>query len=618
MERDRHNWGVEGLRKKKTRLISEPTPEMMENMDRLLGDLFASETPNGFKMAWDVVKPDLKPLLVNLYLVLTNERGFMLNNKPHFMGWDGLPVQELKILDHENMAAMAAWLQETESGLVALSDASLTTLEKTLRDKAYFTTRRGKHFDRPAVGECGAIMYSSLYGKRPFANDADLLDAYNASMFAEFREVNVGTLDSFMFNHEGEFNMAWLKSQGMSEQLALNVLKLGRIFLTRLQDHPEKNKRCTIYTPQQRAAIWDAFTACQLTNADGSETMEAYAKLFEQFAAKQLTSIRDISCTALEQTFPDGTGELTPLQKAQVTVKLQQETQPARILETMISALDQATGGTTASQKVKAAMSALPMVGGNYAAGEPVREEDRRLIHAMWDKLRQFIKREYSGYRVDIASLIPERPIIVTTGQGQFAVGGKVNLSLAMPRNLASFSSTLMHEMKHAIDQNSQASVEGAAWEGAATAVERQVWPIFIQEAMADQPTLLPFARLKTEMDNVRITATTDATLKIFLREHCWDEEPDTIQFAENIVASYGYSDPNILKLRSRRAHRSWQYLEYAYGLLVYEDLIAYLQSEIGGAHRVDGFLLQACGIQSQNKDQAMVNNLRSCIRNRK
>ena len=64
---------------------------------------------------------------------------------------------------------------------------------------------------------------------------------------------------------------------------------------------------------------------------------------------------------------------------------------------------------------------------------------------------------------------------------------------------------------------------------------------------MAEQAELLPVARLRTEIDNVRFTATTDATLKIFLRETCSNDEPDTIAYAEDIVRGYGYNDPDIL-----------------------------------------------------------------------
>ena len=183
--------------------------------------------------------------------------------------------------------------------------------------------------------------------------------------------------------------------------------------------------------------------------------------------------------------------------------------------------------------------------------------------------------------------------------------------------NLASFSSTLMHEIKHAIDQNSHAAVEGAAWEGAATSIERQVWPIFIEEAMAAQAALLPVARLKTEIDNVRFTATTDATLKIFMRESCGNDEPDTIAYAEEIVRSYGYSDPKVLRLRSRRAHSSSQYLEYDYGLAMYTDPLSYLQNGVGSTPRVDAYLLQACGMPSPKKNEASIDDLRACIRDR-
>ncbi|MBO9600157.1 MAG: hypothetical protein J7559_20345, partial [Cohnella sp.] len=116
---------------------------------------------------------------------------------------------------------------------------------------------------------------------------------------------------------------------------------------------------------------------------------------------------------------------------------------------------------------------------------------------------RAIVKREYDGYRLDIASLIPDAPIILTVGQNQSTLGGNVTLSLGAKQNLISFSSSMLHEMKHAIDQRSHAPVEGAAWEGAAYTVERNPWPTFIEEAMAGQQELLPIARLKTEIDNV-------------------------------------------------------------------------------------------------------------------
>lgn len=615
---DRQSWGPSGLQQKENLLLSAPTPAMVENVDRILSITFASELPGGFKMARDVQNADLRRLLVRIYLAISDDRGFMLTDHPDFRGWDGLPVSELQLLDHEHVKAMAIWLRQTEDDLRKIPDNKLTPLERALRAKSYFKTRAGKYFDRPAVAVNGSIGYSVLYKQHPFATDAALLDAYNASMFAEFREVNLGTLDAFMVDYESEFNPGWLKKQGMSDALANNVLKLGNLFRTRTQDLPEKRNRCTIFSPSQRDANWDAFTARQISNADGSETMQSYAKLFEDIAAQRLATMQAVGRLTLDRLFPDGSLELTKEQRTRVADELLRETRPAMMMNTLLSALDRVTDTAAASAKVKDAIAKQPTVGGGYLPGQPVRETDKAQILDMWNKIRAFINREYSGYRVDIAALIPAEPIIVPTGQNQFTYGGQVNLSLETARNLVSFSVTLMHEIKHAIDQNSHAAVEGAAVEGGATSVERQVWPIFIEEAMADQNALLPVARLLTEIDNVRLTATTDATLKVFMRESCGIDERDTIAYAEETVRSYGYTDPDILRQRSRRAHRSSQYLEYVYGLAMYTELLSYLQNGVGSTPRVDGYLLQACGLPSPKRETATIDDLRACIRDRK
>jgi hypothetical protein len=118
----------------------------------------------------------------------------MLSNHPDYKGWDGKPVRELQIIDHEHFKAMAIWNKQTEDSLRTIPDGDLTKLETALRKKSYFTTRANKYFDRSAVGISGAPFYSSLYERYPFLNDANLLDSYNASSFTKFREVNVGTL----------------------------------------------------------------------------------------------------------------------------------------------------------------------------------------------------------------------------------------------------------------------------------------------------------------------------------------------------------------------------------------------------------------------------------------
>src|SRR3984893_17033312 len=146
--------------------------------------------------------------------------------------------------------------------------------------------------------------------------------------------------------------------------------------------------------------------------------------------------MQSVGRLTLERLFPDGSPDLTTEQRMRVTDKLLHETRPAMMMDTLLSALDEVTGTTAASMKVKDALAKQPTVGGGYSPGQPVRDTDKTQILDMWNKIRAFIKREYSGYRVDIAALIPAEPVIVPTGQNQFTYGGQVNLSLGTAWNL--------------------------------------------------------------------------------------------------------------------------------------------------------------------------------------
>ncbi|HEX8833423.1 MAG TPA: hypothetical protein VF719_04445, partial [Abditibacteriaceae bacterium] len=124
-------------------------------------------------------------------------------------------------------------------------------------------------------------------------------------------------------------------------------------------------------------------------------------------------------------------------------------------------------------------------------------------------------------------------------------------------------------------------------------------------------------AQLVTAVDNVRITATTDATLKIFLRPK-GSGTPNSFEYAKQIVAGYGYTDEQTLNLRAQRANAGTQYLQYDYGAVMYMDLLAYLQAGVGPTPRVDAFLLQACRMPSPKKNQASIDRLVAQIKARK
>ena len=621
VERDRRNWGREGLAAKERVLLADRTQAVRENIDRVLGVKFSAELPGGFSLQRDVVNSDLANLVIGVYLIEMSGRAYLLYNHPDYRGWDGQKLTELPILDDIERKDLAAYANGIEARLRSLDDARLTPTERAVRDKSLFTTRAVKHLADPPAGPWGsfdlAAMHSWPVDRRPYTVDSALLEAYNASMFAKLREVNKGTLGSFMFNYETEFDKTVLEEYRVPPGLVAAILKLGNLYRTRTFAHSDRDRRCTIYSAEQRAAEWDRFTAEQISNGDGQESMESYAEAFSTLAQARVPAMRELALDVVNRAFPPASGMLTEAQRTKVADQIAAETRPAAMLDTIYTALDQATSSTKASAVLKAAAKDQPMVGG-YTEGQPLRQQDADAINEMWGKARAYVVKNYSGYDVDLAPLIPARAKISTISEGAFALGGEVNIGLKKALNRASLYSTVLHEMKHAIDQTSHRAVEGAALEGAATSVERQVWPHFIVDAMAAEAGRLPLALLITAIDNVRFAATTDATLKVYLRKSCEDGQPDTVDFVKQIVASYGYTDPDVLALRSQRAHNSTQYLQYEYGLVSYTDTMSFLQRGVGGGVKVDAFLLQACGMSSARKSQAHVEKLATCVKNRR
>ena len=212
LAKDRLEWGPTGLDEKLDLILSEPTDLMAANIDRVLGDTFASELATEFQMTRDVTNPDLRRQLLRIYLTITDSRGYMLSNHPEYRAWDGKPVRELHLIDHEHYRSMSDWNLRTELGLRKIADLSLTDLERAIRNKAYFTTRSGKYFNRPALGLGGAPFYSSLYEKYPFTFRLRSVGCLQCNDIYCIREMNVGTMDAFDFDYDAEFNTDWLKS----------------------------------------------------------------------------------------------------------------------------------------------------------------------------------------------------------------------------------------------------------------------------------------------------------------------------------------------------------------------------------------------------------------------
>ena len=190
---------------------------MRENIDRVLRVTFSAELPDGFSLQRDVANADLATALVGIYLIQMSERAYVLYNHPDYSGWDGLKISELPILDDVERKDLAAYATGIETRLRSLDGSQLTPIERTVRDKSLFTTRAVKHRGDPPIGPWGSFELAAMHSwppeQRPYSADRALLEAYNASMFANFREVNKGTLGAFVYNYETEFDKKVLEEQ---------------------------------------------------------------------------------------------------------------------------------------------------------------------------------------------------------------------------------------------------------------------------------------------------------------------------------------------------------------------------------------------------------------------
>ncbi len=638
LARVQHDWGNKGLDEKIARVLQAPTAPMLENFDRVIQFLAVNQVPAAFKASTDITNPALAAELRRLYVVwFAMHRDTALQINPDFKDWDGGPIREILVVSPQTLGQQKAYAADIDAKLRAIPAGELSAVEKAVRDQIYFYSRQliagttGFNFGADDMLQTGTVAgfltdFSANYkadGSGVISNDEDLLQAYNAFTFVQQEYTNVGTVDSFNWQVPQALDPDTMKSFGFDPAtmpVAATYVTLTGWYVERTAALPAATKSCTIYTKAQRASLWNGLTANNLVNADGKTTMESYAASYGAISQGRVLEVKNAALAALDSAFPSGNTLLTATQKTAVTQAVNASTQPAAMLATLTEALDSATGNTNASASFTASMSGITLLGSaNYTANDQVSASDAATANAMWEDVKAYVKKHYSGYAVDIASLLPATLKLSTSDSSYTepptaASPVAIQIGLGKVWSKAALYSTMLHEGKHAIDFASKAPVQGAAWEGGGVATEDLVQPKFVAEVMAPEGPKLPYYRLNNAIDNVRIIATTDAALKVFLRPHCNAQEPNSIDFAKNIVAGYGYADADTQLLRSRRAHNGTQYLSYSLGEVVYLDLISFLQGQVGAATAVDPYLLQACGLSNANASSTAAAALTACI----
>jgi hypothetical protein len=98
----------------------------------------------------------------------------------------------------------------------------------------------------------------------------------------------------------------------------------------------------------------------------------------------------------------------------------------------------------------------------------------------------------------------------------------------------------------------------------------------------------------------------------------CRRIEPDdlnTVKFVKRVANSYGLTVV-LANTTAIRSHADTQYFQYIWGGLQVLDDIAYLRGEVGtsGRHRIDPFVLFACGLNTPRRDATYIAALKTCL----
>jgi len=245
----------------------------------------------------------------------------------------------------------------------------------------------------------------------------------------------------------------------------------------------------------------------------------------------------------------------------------------------------------------------------------------------MFEEVKSWIARQYQGYPIDVAALFPHIDLEVTIKSNAFTENGtaKILIGVGTKRSKAEYYSWLIHELRHAVmfawhataaDKSLVKDDEGPAMEGSGVAVEDILLLPFLEDSLNNDTAYVLYV-LQYGIRDARFAGTTDATLKRYLRSGCADyTEPNTIEYAKTIAQSYGLTG-ELADTTSERSHAGTQYLQYVWGGLYMLKEISYLQNQVdaGMTHRVDPYVLFACGLNTPRRDAAYVNALRACMK---
>jgi hypothetical protein len=649
----RARWAGAALAAKQTILLECPTAEMLAAMDEFYRKSYDSLVSPTFSLS-DVKNPELKRALIRGYLA--GMAAFRANitypdQKLPNHDWDGISVfDSVRLPDQQSYLDIRHFGMAVASDLRGIDDATLVDAERRLKARALFDMRaialggfssdsKGG-FDMESACEMVALDADVVMGykaekgrPRIFANDDEALREVNAIYLpsTSLKWLDVGTLEAALklsLCNWSEGDVEQYVGDPATNEVARGFKLLKSWWIERASASAAAKNRCSVYSATDRAQIWEAFSADQQFNNDGSFSMEGYKSQLEAYRDGKLAQYRPLAKLALQLVFPDSS-VLTDTQRAQVLAAIDAETTFGQFQNKIAKALDVVQGTTGKASKIWQAAfeNNVARFGGGYSDGAPVRPDDEAAIKAMFDEVKAWVSNRYRGYPIEIGSFVDTIKFTVNTKNNAETklTNGDITFGVGTQRSKMEFYSLLLHELRHAVvggwrsaspDKSKVVVDEGTAVEGSGVAVEELLLGTFLKETLKNDLAYALYS-LDYGIRDARFTGTTDATLQKYFRSGCaGDNDTNTLEFAKGIAANYGLTG-GLADNLALRAHAGTQYFQYiSAGVQIVGD-IRYLQDQIdpSASHPIDPYVLFACGLNTPRRDVAYVAALKACVK---
>jgi hypothetical protein len=517
----RARWAADALQQKETILLGCATREMATAVDNYYRTLYDTILPTTFSLK-DLKSAALTRALIRNYLgALAAYRASLtypsLTKQLPNRDWDGKSFfDSIRLPDRRSYEDIKSYNASVVAELKAIDDAALNDTEQVLRQNVLYSSRAravggfsGDSFggaDMEVVCEVIGLYNDVVQGfkgdrGRPkiFSSDDEVLREVNASYLhsTRLKWLDLGTLASM--KHPlclgTDDDLKEYVGNPETNEVAKGIVLLRSWWIDRISASSEAQNKCTIYSTQDRAQIWEAFSADQQSNNDGASSMVTYNDQLGSHRADKVIKYREAAKLALQQVFPNDSVVTVP-QRQQVHEMIDAETAFGLLIAKIATALDAAQGttnGAAAAAWNNAFETHLVTIGQQY-------DEDEVTIKSMFEEVKAWVGSRYVGYPIDVASQFSKfRFTVNNTGGAETSTStGTINFGIGTKRSKMEYYGILLHELRHAVgyawratapDKSKVALDTGTAIEGSGVAVEELLLASFLKETLKNDLT---------------------------------------------------------------------------------------------------------------------------------